>query len=668
MRLRYGLCIVLLALCVMPQKLVAQTISVRNTNWFFSPYNWYTPGLFSISGPTIGGGGIGNAGLTSPVLGGSSGGGLSALVLPNTSSETVTNQPGAYFTLSFTNSSLAILNLDTLTMPASGITTSVVVQWSVDGIPSGLHTITRADGQLILASGLGGGTHTIQFWVVSSDYHLDRWTKNVALQNGFLGPAQSLRITGLTLDSGGSLVAPVGVHPKRILFFGDSITEGAAMTPADDATQTYAIKCAQLLNAEVGIVAHPGQGWACNIAPTTGVPNFSTAFAYYYGQTPRFPLQAPPDYILINMGTNDGIAGSLPTQVAANTVAWLQQVRNYLPNTQIYVIVPFGGFEAAPLQSAVNQYLQAHPTEKKLGLINLGPTAQTGLMGLVAGGSLQSVDGIHPNVATHQQLGYQLTAALQTARGANDLNGDGKSDLILQNVTTNQIGSWFQNGLLNLGSALIGSIPALPWQIVGSADFNGDGKPDYVFQNQVTNQIALWYMDGSTQLSSAVIGGVPAGGFTVVGTGDINGDGKPDIIFQNQVTNQVAFWFMDGATVLGGSTLSFLPGVGYKVVGIADFNRDGQADLLFQNSLSGALVIWYMGGAQYKAGATVSSVPPLGYRVEAVADFDGDGRPDVVLRDTLGNVVIWHLDDAKVYSAETISSRLDLSYRIVGPR
>ncbi|MCW3100244.1 MAG: hypothetical protein JWL77_5862 [Chthonomonadaceae bacterium] len=641
MRLRYVLWIVLLSFLTLPQSLFAQTVSIpiSSSNWFFSPYNWTAPGSIQIDG----------------------------LSMP----EIITNEPGAYFTLSFADSKQVVLNLDTINIVSVGGMTSMVVQWRVDSTLYPPHTLALADTRLTLATDLGPGTHTVQFWLVSSDYRQDRWSKTTSLVSGFLGPAQSLRITGVALDAGVNLIAPVGVRPKRILFFGDSITEGAGLDPADDASQTYVTLCAQLLNAEYGVIANPGQGWACNIAPASGVPTFGTAFDQYYGQTPRFPFIAgtsTPDYVIVNMGTNDAIYGADPGAVTTAAMTFLQQIRSDLPSSQIFIVVPFGGFEALALQSAVSQYLLSNPTDTKVSLIDLGATAQAGLMGQVPGGSPESYDGIHPNAATHRALGFQLTAALQTALGSNDINGDGKSDLILQNVASNQIADWFQNDTVVQNGAFVPSVPDGDYQVAGSGDFNGDGKPDYVFQNRVTNQIAIWYMNGTSVVGGSLLALTPDSNYKIVGVGDFNGDGKPDIVFQNQTTNQIVFWFMDGSTVIGGAVLPQVPGAGYQVVGVGDFNRDGQKDLLFQNTTSGALVLWYMNGTQYADGAVVSATPEAGYRVEAIADFDGDGRPDVALRDPNGNIVLWHLDGAKVYSTKTLSTRLDSSFRIAGPR
>jgi lysophospholipase L1-like esterase len=636
MRARYALWIVLLTLPTGSQTVQAQTVPVGSSNWFFSPYNWNALGL----------------------------------------TEIVTNQPGAYFSLRFADSSRVVLNLDTVGIPASNGLTSMVVQWRIDDTLSPPHTLSPLDTQLNLATGLSSGPHTVQFRLVSSDYHQDRWTRTTGVTGGFLAPAQALRVVGMTLDPGATVLAPNALRPKRILFYGDSITEGAVIGPANDAGETYAITCARLLDAEYGVVGNAGQGWTCSNAPTSGVPIFRDAFAQYYDHAPRFPLlggAAAPDFVLLNMGTNDAIFADVlnpvrPELVTEYAVAWMLRMRTYLPSSQVFLVVPFGGFYAQALQTAYTRYMVLRPDDTRVGFLNLGLTAQTGLTAQVRGGTSQSFDGIHPNAGTHRKLGYQLTAALRTALGRNDLDGDGKSDLILQNTVSNQVVGWFQNGATVRGGAFIDPVPDREYQIVGSADFNGDGKPDFVFQNHRTGQLAIWYMNGTAFTGGRLIQQMPSPGYEVVGVGDFNGDGKPDIVFQNRSTGRIAFWLMDGDRVLGGSVLDQVPAAGYRVVGTGDFNRDGQSDLLFQDTKSGALAIWYLNGVRYAGGAPVSTVPPPGFHVEAIADFDGDGRPDLALRDPNGNIELWHLDDANVFQKEKVSLRLDTAYRIAGPR
>jgi lysophospholipase L1-like esterase len=640
MQLRNGIWLALFALCFLPQKLYGQTVSVADPNWFFSPYNWTIPGAGSPTSPT----------------------------------EIVANEPGAYFILRFSNSTQAVLNLDLLGTPPGGGTTSLVVQWRIDNTLHPKQTLNNVYPNLTLATGLDRSRqYTVQFWFVSADYGQNRWARTATLANGSLAPPQSLRITGMTLDAGATVLAPAGLRPKRILFYGDSITEGVGMLPAHDSTQTYAITCARLLDAEYGIVGNAGQAWTHNTALTTGVPLFGDAYTLHYDQTPRFPSGSavpPPDYVIVNMGTNDWVYGVPQDDIGVTNTAfsWLQQMRTYFPSSQVFLVVPFGGFVEPALAAAYNRYVLSHPTDTKVAFINLASTARTGLTALGKGPTMQSFDGEHPNAATHLLLGYQLTAALQTALGRNDFDGDGKSDLILQNTSSNQIGAWFLNSAQVLNSALVSDVPDSNYQIVGSADFDGDGRPDYLFQNRQTGQLAIWFMNKTTHTGGVLLWQTPAAGWKVVGVGDFNGDGKPDILFQNETTNRIVVWYMDGTNMIGGALLDTIPATGYHVVGTADFNRDGQNDLLFQNDTTGALVIWYMNGVQYAGGEFVSATPAAGYRVEAIADFDGDGRPDVMLRNSNGNVALWHLDNANVFQAESLSLRLDPAFRIAGPR
>jgi len=641
MKLRCGFWIALFALWFLPQRSDSQTaIPVTDSHLFFSPYNWTIPGLGS-----------------SP---------------PPSPTEIVTNEPGAYFILRFSKSSQVVLNLDLFGTPPGGGITSLEIQYSIDGTLYPNLTLDNRVPDLTLSTNLSGDPHTLQLWFSSSAYSVNRWARTATLANGTMAPPQSLRIKGITLDSKAELLAATGLRPKRMLFYGDSITEGVKVSPANDALQTYAITCARLLNAEYGIVGNAGQGWTHNTAVSTGVPLFGDAYAFQYDQRPRFPSDKAtpaPDYVCVNMGTNDWYYGVPPDDIGVTNAAvhWMQEMRTYFPSSQVFLLIPFGGFVAPALTTAYNQYILAHPADTTLHLVNLGLSGQTGLTGL-GKATPQSFDGEHPNGPAHLLLGYQLAVALQTVLGRNDFNGDGKSDLILQNTGTNQVAEWFLNGAKVMNGAFVADIPDNNYLVVGSADFDGDGKPELLYQNRQTGQLALWFINGATHTGGILLSQRPASGYKVVGVGDFNGDGKPDIVFQHETTNQIVFWFMDVATMVGGVALNTVPVAGYHVVGTADFNRDGQNDLLFQNDATGVLVLWYLNGTQHVGGEAVSTAPAAGYRVEAIADFEGDGRPDVVFRNAAGNIALWHLDDARLFQAESLSLRLDPSFRIAGPR
>ena len=98
-------------------------------------------------------------------------------------------------------------------------------------------------------------------------------------------------------------------------------------------------------------------------------------------------------------------------------------------------------------------------------------------------------------------------------------------------------------------------------------DFNGDGKPDLVLQNVNSGQIAIWYLNGVTVTGGQYVSATPGPGWHVAGVGDFNSDGKPDLVLQNSSSNQIAIWHMSGATILSGLYASVVPATGLTVVG-----------------------------------------------------------------------------------------------------
>ena len=119
-----------------------------------------------------------------------------------------------------------------------------------------------------------------------------------------------------------------------------------------------------------------------------------------------------------------------------------------------------------------------------------------------------------------------------------DFNGDGKTDYVLQNVSTHQTALWYLNNNIFLGGA---SGPTLPagWSLVDVADFNGDGKPDYALFNPITRQTAIWYMNNNDFIGGAYGPTLPSG-WSLVATGDFNYDTKPDYVLYNASTRQTA--------------------------------------------------------------------------------------------------------------------------------
>jgi len=234
-----------------------------------------------------------------------------------------------------------------------------------------------------------------------------------------------------------------------------------------------------------------------------------------------------------------------------------------------------------------------------------------------------------------------------------DFDGNGKPDLILQNVATNESSIWYLGGTRGnvlLAAPIIGAAVS-GWHVVASADFNGDRVPDILLQNSSTGAISVWYMGGpkgATVLGSPVFA-TPLPGWRVVAAADFDGDGSADILLENDQAHLLSVWFMGGT---GGTTIAWAPVVAslpanWKVASVADLDGDGTPDLILQNSVSNEVQAWFMAGSRYTLHAVsiVSiGVPVAGWAVVGTADFDGNGCPDLLLENASANAVaIWYL-------------------------
>jgi hypothetical protein len=131
-----------------------------------------------------------------------------------------------------------------------------------------------------------------------------------------------------------------------------------------------------------------------------------------------------------------------------------------------------------------------------------------------------------------------------------DFNGDGKSDILLQN-DSGEVFLWEMNGVASAGAGSIGN-PGPSWHATATGDFNGDGKSDILLQND-SGEVSLWEMNGLTGVGAGSLGN-PGPSWHATATGDFNGDGKSDILLQNN-SGEVFLWEMNGLTGVGGGSL-----------------------------------------------------------------------------------------------------------------
>lgn len=171
---------------------------------------------------------------------------------------------------------------------------------------------------------------------------------------------------------------------------------------------------------------------------------------------------------------------------------------------------------------------------------------------------------------------------------------------------------------------------------VAAADFNNDGKVDLGIGG------ALWINNGAAAFSQVAV--LPAS-WSVVDAHDLDGDGLVDIVASNG--NLAVF------RNLGGT--SFGPAEPVQINGndlaIADFDRDGFADMAATTSRTDA-------GVLVSIQVNSNSLVP--------DDFDGDGRSDILWRNVNGTTHIWEMNGTTQVGGGNTSAQLSSDWKIEG--
>jgi len=139
-------------------------------------------------------------------------------------------------------------------------------------------------------------------------------------------------------------------------------------------------------------------------------------------------------------------------------------------------------------------------------------------------------------------------------RSSHDINGDGKSDIMLASGLDSRLPSASAPSPSNTFAGWLDERqPAVcsrdrrhhPDRLVAGRqhDFNGDGQSDFLVarRKRQSGDLADEWL---TISSTASLGNIPTG-WTVIGTGDFSGDGYGDICGPTAAGN-VAIWFMNG--------------------------------------------------------------------------------------------------------------------------
>jgi len=231
--------------------------------------------------------------------------------------------------------------------------------------------------------------------------------------------------------------------------------------------------------------------------------------------------------------------------------------------------------------------------------------------------------------------------------GIQDLDGDGKPELIVSNNNSDNV-SIYKNitatGVINSASFAAKvdfSTGENPWNVT-IADFDLDGKPDLAVVNDVSNTVSLLRNTtagtiNSTSFATKVdfaVGEFPIG----IASGDLDGDGRADLVITNQADNSISVLRNTSST--GSITASsfatkvdLATGLDPYSVAIGDLNNDGKPDITVANYSSGTASVF--SNASSPGDISLSSKVDFdsgsGSLTIAINDIDGDGKPDLAV-------------------------------------
>ena len=329
------------------------------------------------------------------------------------------------------------------------------------------------------------------------------------------------------------------------------------------------------------------------------------------------------------------IAGNFPADNGQNVVVATIGTTTAQPMTQVtYPVVSSSYLTSALTVADVNG-----DGIKDLivgSLLNSG-TGSAGEISVLLGNS----DGTFQAAKTFSSNVYPSNVTID------DLNGDGKMDLVVSGISTPGLCIFLGNGDGTFGSEMDG--PAGTGGLAAvTADFNGDGKKDVALSS---GQILLGNGNGTLTLLPGTLSSVaPVTGILPPGSGiasaDFNNDGKIDLAVANQNSDTVDIYLGNGdGTFTFKSSFASLSGLqGIRAI---DMDGDGNVDLfvgsqsggvflsganttgLFESALGNGDGTFHTAGDAYLPNSTALEFST----VFDVADFNGDGKPDIVSLD-----------------------------------
>jgi gliding motility-associated-like protein len=236
-----------------------------------------------------------------------------------------------------------------------------------------------------------------------------------------------------------------------------------------------------------------------------------------------------------------------------------------------------------------------------------------------------------------------------------DFDLDGKPDLAVVNDVSNSV-SVLKNQTTPGSITASSFAPAVNFATgafpigIDSKDLDGDGKSDLVVTNQSDNSISILR-------NTSTVGSITATSFAAkvdlatgldpysVSIGDLNDNGKPDVVVANFSSGSLSVFdnISNSGSIDFLTKVDFTSGAGALDVKLSDIDGDGKPDAVVTNGGSRISILKNansstpiaIGSLSFPIDFTSTSDP---YGV-AIGDLDGNGKPDIAATNYNGSTV-----------------------------
>ncbi|MBK8010733.1 MAG: FG-GAP repeat protein [Deltaproteobacteria bacterium] len=248
-----------------------------------------------------------------------------------------------------------------------------------------------------------------------------------------------------------------------------------------------------------------------------------------------------------------------------------------------------------------------------------------------------------------------------------DFDGDGQSDVLVQNDLTGDVELALFDGLEVRDFRPFYEESNTAWRIVGSADFDGDGHDDILWHNNQTGVVYLMLLRFGERVAERIVYQEQNLDWSISGVASRDNSGRVGVLWRNRSTGQVWKMLMTSFDIVEQGLVYTESKREWQIVGYRDFDGDRHADILWRNNITGDVYLVLLQGLSVSGQGFVYREPNLAWRIAAVGDLNGDGKADIVWRaDETGSVYALLMNGLNTPSGNPIYQEASLDWRIVG--